>query len=675
MPANAGDIVVELKGRSRDFEESFLRADRETAKFQDRINRLKTDLTATQAQLANVKGAQSFSRQLGVMTVALRAFLASAAAIGTARLTKELFRIGAAAVETENKFDTVFGAMSGDVEAFADDFGRMAGLSEVAAKDLLATTGAIAQGMGFARKESAKFSQEILKVAGDLGSFNNLPTEDVAFRIQAALTGERESMKRLGVVITEAEVQQRAMNATGKTAAAQLTQQDKATATLAIITEKAGVAIGDLSRTQDSAANTARRVSAQLDDVTSTVAVGLLPALASLMNFLDRNLPAIEAWADRVALAFQKAFDPAAIGLEGFEEELDRQIQQMGPKSAAQLLPTQQNLEARRAKALAELRAIENKLEGFSAFDKLNRTLDFKNLGADAAIARAEIERVDRALSILSGKMIGIEHPGRGVPGFEPGIGSSPDGASAKALKQRMRLLGPATRGMGVIRRVPIEIEPYISNTTESVNRLFQAIEETLGREIPRTEGLEFDLPVTADLSFLDEPGGTLYEFRRGEELTQEFKQLGVNAGRELMRGLAEGTLSGGEFLRQTLLSVMDIFVTKSLEKLFQMASPSRVFMGYGENLMEGLALGIASSGQMVRRSVADIVPDVMPDSANTARATGPGHTVHMTNTFEIKNWDSRSVEQLFAQNAEVMTGHVVNTMRRSQGLRQVLDR
>lgn len=217
-----------------------------------------------------------------------------------AQASRELFRLGTAAEETGSKFRTVMGPALDDANAFLDDFAVQAGLSRVAAQNLTATTAAIAQGMGFAQDASAGFAEEVIRLAADVGSFNNLPTEDVLNRVNAALTGERESLKRLGIVINETEVQQRALNDTGKASAALLTQQEKATATLALITEKAGVAVGDLARTQDSAANTARRVQARFADLQNEVATAVLPIFAQLLGTLDDSAGAFDVLGDAI---------------------------------------------------------------------------------------------------------------------------------------------------------------------------------------------------------------------------------------------------------------------------------------------------------------------------------------------------------------------------------------
>jgi len=231
--------------------------------------------------------------------------LGSAAALGA--VGKKLFDIGASAEETASKFRTVFGPATDQVQAFIDNFGVMAGLSQSAAQEIVATTGAIAQGLGFAQKASASFAEEVVRLAGDLASFNDLPTSETAHAIQSALTGERESLKRLGIVVMESDVQQRALLNTGKELVKELTQQEKATATLQLITKGAGKAVGDLGRTQDSAANRAKQLAARFDNIAQTVAKAVLPAIENLLPVLDQIAAKAEKAAEGVA-GFVDAF-------------------------------------------------------------------------------------------------------------------------------------------------------------------------------------------------------------------------------------------------------------------------------------------------------------------------------------------------------------------------------
>ena len=209
-------------------------------------------------------------------------------------VTKSIFDMGAAVEETESKFRTVFGSSSGGVQKFLDDFAVAAGLSNRVAQDLIATTAAMAQGMGFAQSASAELAQQVLRLSADLASFNNLPTAEVLNAVQSALVGEREQLKRMGIVLREVDVQQRAMTLSGKTTAKALTQQEKVLATVQLLYEKAGVAVGDLARTQDSAANTAKRLGARIENLKDQVASALLPAMAQLLGAVDDNSGAFD---------------------------------------------------------------------------------------------------------------------------------------------------------------------------------------------------------------------------------------------------------------------------------------------------------------------------------------------------------------------------------------------
>lgn len=242
--------------------------------------------------------------------------LLSGAAVHAA---SKVFELGASVEETASKFETVFGRSSASMDSFIDDFGNLAGLSRTQAREITATTGAIVQGMGLAQDASAAYAQEVARLSGDLASFNNAKFEDTSRAVTSAITGERESLKKYGIVITETDVQQRALIATGKTMVSQLTQEEKALATLSLISERAGVAVGDLARTQDSAANRARRLGAQFRDIREAIAASLLPVFevfmdhiedmmggtATFVEWLKTSAPIMTAWAEVAVAAFK----------------------------------------------------------------------------------------------------------------------------------------------------------------------------------------------------------------------------------------------------------------------------------------------------------------------------------------------------------------------------------
>ncbi len=225
------------------------------------------------------------------------------------RVTRRLVREGADLVglsaeifERQSKLGAVFKSSTPLVQDYIEQYAALSGLSKSTAEGLLATTGAILEGAGFAHEAAAQMSIDVAKLAGDLTSFHDVPIEQTFGALQSALTGERERLKQLGIVLNETEVQQRALMETGKESVSQLNQQEKAAASLALIYEKAGAAVGDLARTQDSASNQMRQIKGRLEELREELAIELLPPIQTVATELNEFLkdPALKESAKEV---------------------------------------------------------------------------------------------------------------------------------------------------------------------------------------------------------------------------------------------------------------------------------------------------------------------------------------------------------------------------------------
>lgn len=238
--------------------------------------------------------AQGTVKRMAASAKNLGGMYKAAIAAGAVMATRATFQLASAVEETGSKFRTVFGDSADAVDEFIDSFGVLAGLSDTQARGIISTTGAIAQGMGFAQDASARFSAEIVTLAGDMASFNNVPIEQTSRAITSALTGEREALKTLGIVINQAEVDARALAIAQASGAEAATAQHKAMATLELVTERAGSAVGDLERTQDSAANRARALSAEIQNLKESLARSLLPVFAAALRGTQRLFDGIK---------------------------------------------------------------------------------------------------------------------------------------------------------------------------------------------------------------------------------------------------------------------------------------------------------------------------------------------------------------------------------------------
>lgn len=210
--------------------------------------------------------------------------VSAAAVIALGFVGKELIQLASDAEETRNKFNVTFGTIKDDAGDAAKVLANSFGLASQEAQKLLSNTGDLLTGFGFTQREALNLSRDVQTLAADLASFTNIEggTERASAALTAALFGEREAAKALGIVITENDLKQRlAAKGLGKLRGQALLQA-KAAETLAIAQEQSKNAIGDFARSANSAANVIRRVGSRLKDIGALLGTGLLPLVSKL---------------------------------------------------------------------------------------------------------------------------------------------------------------------------------------------------------------------------------------------------------------------------------------------------------------------------------------------------------------------------------------------------------
>jgi hypothetical protein len=216
--------------------------------------------------------------------------------------------------ESMSKVGKAFGDSAASMDGFIKGADKI-GLSDAAAAELAGNLGVLGGQLGLADDASASMAKTVIGLGADLGSFNNLETGDVVERIQKAMTGELDGMKQLTPALNAQMVAQRALADTGKATTDELTAQEKATATLALITEQSADALGDFAETSDGAANQSKIMAAQMDDMQTSLGGKLLPLWESFQRMLLEDvLPALEqfgAWiSENVPPIYEEYFKP-----------------------------------------------------------------------------------------------------------------------------------------------------------------------------------------------------------------------------------------------------------------------------------------------------------------------------------------------------------------------------
>lgn len=200
---------------------------------------------------------------------------------------KECLELGSDLAEVQNVVDVTFPAMSKRVDEFAQGAANAFGLSETMAKQFTGTFGAMAKAFGFSEKAAYDMSTTLTGLAGDVASFYNLDQEAAYTKLKSVFTGETESLKDLGIVMTQTALDSYALaNGFGKTTA-KMTEAEKVMLRYKFVQEQLTGAAGDFARTSDGWANQVRILKLQFDSLKATIGQGLINALTPVIKVIN----------------------------------------------------------------------------------------------------------------------------------------------------------------------------------------------------------------------------------------------------------------------------------------------------------------------------------------------------------------------------------------------------
>ena len=217
-----------------------------------------------------------------------------------ARLGKAVLSAASDLEEGQSKFNVVFRDVAVEANIWADKVGLAMGKSKQALLETASSMGDILKPLGFTGDEAFRLSKAMTLLAVDVDSFTNATARgiNVERSFQAAITGERESLKSLGIVINEADVKGEAFRLGLWKQGEQLSKTDKALATTSLIYASTADAQGDLARTSDSFANQTKLLESQVDNFKASLGTGLIPVVLDFLAIIGPTLSAVMGEAD-----------------------------------------------------------------------------------------------------------------------------------------------------------------------------------------------------------------------------------------------------------------------------------------------------------------------------------------------------------------------------------------
>ena len=193
--------------------------------------------------------------------------------------------------ENLNKVDVTFGTSSKAVKQWADSATKNFGLSKNAALEMTSQFGDMGTSMGLSQKNASQMSMSLAGLAGDLASFKNIGVDEAMTALNGVFTGETESLKTLGIVMTETNLKQFADDC--GLVYEEMTQAEKVQLRYNYVMAQTKNAQGDYARTSDGTANSIRTLTQSLSNLAIAFGELVLPIITPVIQGLTKVIEKI----------------------------------------------------------------------------------------------------------------------------------------------------------------------------------------------------------------------------------------------------------------------------------------------------------------------------------------------------------------------------------------------
>jgi len=256
---------------------------------------LRVAIDARQAKI----GARDFNRATASMKTS-----AGSATIaierGFSKAMRRIIDAASDAEETMNKFNVVFGENAKEAASWAEKFGDKVGRATQDVQKWMASLQDTFVPLGFARQEAEKLSKSLVKLAVDVGSFQNMTTADVIRDFTSALVGNHETVRKLGIVISETALAQEALNQGLDKSYKDLTDLEKVQLRYSLLLKGSADAIGDAERSADSYAQQVERLSANWKEFKTLLGGPAMKVLSETIGITNDLVEATKDLADEM---------------------------------------------------------------------------------------------------------------------------------------------------------------------------------------------------------------------------------------------------------------------------------------------------------------------------------------------------------------------------------------
>jgi hypothetical protein len=296
--------------------------------FPSKIQKL---ITSTEKYNASARKATSTT---GKFTSGLKALNVAAVAI----TFRKIGHIIAQAVTESNKyqedlnlFTVALGQYAAEAQNYAEKVSDVMGIDPAQWLRNQGVFNTLLTGFGDTAERAQLMSQNLTQLGYDISSFFNISIEDAMQKLQSGISGELEPLRRLGYDLSQARLEQTALNLGIKESVANMTQAEKAELRYYAIMTQVTTAQGDMARTLEAPANQLRILQAQLTQAARAIGNIFIPALNAILPYAIAVVQVIREIANALAnLAGFKltevdysGVNSAAVGAGSLADNLD----------------------------------------------------------------------------------------------------------------------------------------------------------------------------------------------------------------------------------------------------------------------------------------------------------------------------------------------------------------
>lgn len=296
--------------------------------FPSKIQKL---ITSTEKYNASARKATSTT---GKFTSGLKALNVAAVAI----TFRKIGHFIAQAVTESNKyqedlnlFTVALGQYAAEAQNYAEKVSDVMGIDPAQWLRNQGVFNTLLTGFGDTAERAQLMSQNLTQLGYDISSFFNISIEDAMQKLQSGISGELEPLRRLGYDLSQARLEQTALNLSIKESVANMTQAEKAELRYYAIMTQVTTAQGDMARTLEAPANQLRILQAQLTQAARAIGNIFIPALNAILPYAIAVVQVIREIANALAnLAGFKltevdysGVNSAAVGAGSLADNLD----------------------------------------------------------------------------------------------------------------------------------------------------------------------------------------------------------------------------------------------------------------------------------------------------------------------------------------------------------------